>query len=102
MVEFDTGVLGILCLIDAGYKLILFGCDLYLVSCEKFACVTVRSAFSSLEVNRNSLHLHSGGPMRDIRSHLSKLQWLHSSHCSANATRSKTNPVIERSVVSSP
>ena len=51
-------------------------------------CHCEKRIFFSLEMNRNSLHLHSGGPMRHIRSHLSKLQWLRSSHCFANAKQS--------------
>jgi hypothetical protein len=93
MVEPDTGVLRILCLIDVGHKIkpsllrsvIGFMREVCMCHCEN-------CNFFSLEMNRNSLHLHSGGPMRHIRSHLSKLQWLRSSHCS----------VIEQSVVSSP
>ena len=41
---------------------------------EVCMCHCEKCNFFSLELNRNSLHPHSGGPMRHIRSHLSKLQ----------------------------
>ena len=74
MVEPDTGVLRILCLIDVGHKikpsLLRFVIGFMREVCM---CHCANCNFFSLEMNRNSLHLHSGGPMRHIRSHLSKV-----------------------------